>query len=601
MDAASNTIIQGSVGLGLIALTNINASGASQITLGVNALPHPPSPLFYLGFVIFVPKAQNPPIAIPNVPQRQPLPLQGPTLPTPIDIEKLTMWLKGYEGLEFLREGFTKGFDIGFVGDQPLAIGGNGKNLISADQHPEVVDTKLGKEIQKGRIMGPFDTPPFDPFILSPIGVVPKKNEGEFRMIQHLSFPDGASVNSHIEESFKIVHYQNIDDAVSVLRQAGKGAFLAKCDIASAFRIIPLRPDQYHLFGFKWKNKFYFDRCLHMGCSSSCQIFETLSTALHWIALVKLAIEFLVHYLDDFLLIHPSKSICQKQLDLFSSMCDHCGVPIAPEKTVEPTQRLTFLGYEFDSVEMLLRLPLDKLETCRMEIHNILQRNKAQLKELQSIIGTLNFACGAIVPGRPFLRRLINLTIGIKLPHHFVRITKAVKEDLWVWVHFLQEFNGKSLLLPDIWLSSHNLFLFTDAASSGYAGFCAQQWFQGKWSDAWRQQSIEVLELYPICIAVELWTDKLANRCIQFHTDNSALVPIINDQTSKSKEIMVLVRRLVLHCLKHNILFKAYHIAGYRNGIADSLSRFQMQRFRELAPHAHTNPVEVPPLPESPS
>ena len=47
-------------------------------------------------------------------------------------------------------------------------------------------------------------------------------------------------------------------------------------------------------------------------------------------------------------------------------------------------------------------------------------------------MGLLNFACSVIVPGQAFFRRFIDLTIGIKAPHHKIRISKEVKADLRV-------------------------------------------------------------------------------------------------------------------------------------------------------------------------
>lgn len=63
-----------------------------------------------------------------------------------------------------------------------------------------------------------------------------------------------------------------------------------------------------------------------------------------------------------------------------------------------------------------------------------------------------------------------------------------------------------------------------------------------------------------------------------------AVVEIINKQSSKDKIIMRLVRRLVIAALTHNILFKAKHIAGKSNCIADHLSRFKFQEARAIAP-----------------
>ena len=45
----------------------------------------------------------------------------------------------------------------------------------------------------------------------------------------------------------------------------------------------------------------------------------------------------------------------------------------------------------------------------------------------------------------------------------------------------------------------------------------------------------------------------MTNRCVLFFTDNAALVDIINEQTSKHKLVMVLLRDLVLSCLRCNV------------------------------------------------
>ena len=195
-----------------------------------------------------------------------------------------------------------------------------------------------------GRIIGPFDTPPFENFRISPLGLVPKKAPGEFRLIHHLSFPEGSSVNDGIPRELSSVHYATIDDAIKKMSSLGAGCFLAKTDIKSAFRIIPLHPRDFDLLGLEWEGKFYFDRCLPMGCSSLCNIFETFSTALEWIATAKLQASAVIHILDDFLFLAPSRDKCHRDLDNFIKLCNEVGVPIADEKTVGPRPAYNLLG-----------------------------------------------------------------------------------------------------------------------------------------------------------------------------------------------------------------------------------------------------------------
>ena len=58
---------------------------------------------------------------------------------------------------------------------------------------------------------------------------------------------------------------------------------------------------------------------------------------------------------------------------------------------------------------------------------------------------------------------------------------------------------------------------------------------------------------------------------------------------------MLLVRRLVLVCLEINICFKAKHIAGVHNILADAHSRLKLQTFKQQAPaYMNPHPTEIP-------
>ena len=244
---------------------------------------------------------------------------------------------------------------------------------------------------------------------------------------------------------------------------------------------------------------------------------------------------------------------------------------------------------------MQATLPDDKLAKCREQLTLCYRRKSVTLRELQSLIGLLNFTCSVIVPGRAFLRRLIDLTKGVRNPRHFIRVTRECKLDIQVWLSFLQQYNGKSFFLPDRWLTSKNLQLYTDSAGSlGYGAVFGRHWFYGSWPEKWKSFNITLLELYPIVIAAEIWGHLMANRCVVFFTDNRALVDIINKQTAKERGVMVLIRHLVLCCLRHNILFRSKHVLGVLNRECDLLSRLQVEEFRHLASRADEQPTAVP-------
>ena len=121
-----------------------------------------------------------------------------------------------------------------------------------------------------------------------------------------------------------------------------------------------------------------------------------------------------LHILDDFLFIAKTETKCRSDLSNFLRLCDYLGVPIAQEKTVGPSQVIQFAGITLDSVRQEARLPEDKLQKCRLLLQSFYKRRKVTLRELQSLLGLLNFTCSVIVPGRPFLRRMIDLTVGVR-------------------------------------------------------------------------------------------------------------------------------------------------------------------------------------------
>ena len=515
-------------------------------------------------------------------------------LPTPVKSNRLDFYLQGYNlGLrKYLITGFKHGFHLNNIN---YTINDNDKTLQSARNLPSIVDEKLSKEISLGRIVGPFDKCPYENPVISPLGLREKKTPGEYRVIHHLSYPHGSSVNDGIPKEFSSVHYTTISQAIMYLVQLGSFTYMAKSDIKSAFRIVPIHPDDYHLLGMKWNGKYYFDHCLPMGASSSCLIFEKFSTALNWVIDKYSSNTIILHVLDDFLFLSKKEVSCNNTLDKFLDICNDIGVPIAPDKTFRPTQFLQFLGIDLDTKNMTASIPADKIHKFITLLEEFLMTKSVTLRKLQSLTGMLNFACGVIAPARAFSRRLYNLSCGVSKPYHHVKITREVKLDLLVWRTFLTKYNSKTFFLDMIWKNSNVIQFHTDASTTiGYGGVFKNNWFAGIWEDLPSDIHINIMELYPICVALHLWGPHLANQCIELISDNMSIVYVINKFSSKDNHIMTLLRQLVLTCMNFNILLKATHLSGKLNIIPDLLSRNQVDLALKKAPHLNREPVKIP-------
>lgn len=162
-----------------------------------------------------------------------------------------------------------------------------------------------------------------------------------------------------------------------------------------------------------------------------------------------------------------------------------------------------------------------------------------------------------------------------------------------MWSEFLSHWNGISFFINDDITTAADIQLFTDATLTSFAGFYQNQWFQGDFSKELlsEQTSMAFFELYPIVMACVLWGHNWNRKRILFHCDNMATVDIIAKGRSKVPSIMKLMRKLTFHAATHHFVVHAAHIPGVNNSIADSLSRYQMQKFRMLAPAAATEPT----------
>ena len=151
-------------------------------------------------------------------------------------------------------------------------------------------------------------------------------------------------------QSLKSVDYETVGNAICHILELGPSCYLGKMDIKSAFRIIPILPSQYKLLGAQIAGMYYYDTVLAMGCGSSCQIFEEFSRALVWILKHKFGVARVIHMINDFLFIEPIRQKCEYAMEVFRILAQHIGVPLSPEKTVGPARRLTFLGFEHNSI-----------------------------------------------------------------------------------------------------------------------------------------------------------------------------------------------------------------------------------------------------------
>lgn len=287
----------------------------------------------------------------------------------------------------FLLGGIKQGFRVGFNPCQLLQP--TEENMSSAAINPTPVTEYLQTELAAGRVLGPFQQPQAAGIQISRFGVIPKKRQpGKWRLILDLSYPPGRSVNDGVAKELSSLRYASVDDAARIVSQMGPGTQLAKIDIAHAYRNVPVHPDDRYLLGMQWENHIYIDTALPFGLRSAPKIFSAISDTLEWI-LLRQGMSSCLHYLDDFLTMGAADSDeCYRNLELMLRICEVLGLPVAKHKVEGPTTKLEFLGIEFDTLRMLMRLPSEKLERLKELLKEWLGKKSAKKRMILSLIGS---------------------------------------------------------------------------------------------------------------------------------------------------------------------------------------------------------------------
>ena len=490
-----------------------------------------------------------------------------------------------------LLQGIQHGFRIGL--QPPAACKSATGNLPSAQEQQQLITDYLQQQVQEGFMLGPYPPEECQGIVVSPMGAVLKRTPGAFRVIVDLSSPKGNSVNDNLCRHWTHVAYSSVEDAALAMHCLGPNTELAKIDIRSAYRIVPIHPSERAFLGVQWRGGTFIDCQLPFGLASAPAIFSAIAEALEWV-LVHRGIRGVIHYLDDFLLLgSPGSGECARSLALTRATCWELGVPLAEDKIEGPTPSLTFLGIRLSSQPLSVSLPCDKLAVLRNKLGEFLGakcvRDRASL---ESLIGHLVHATKVCPLGKAFLSGLFHALHSLK-PGQTRRLNVATRSDIAWWHLLCTTWSGVSvhqfLLLGD-----PDRHLFTDASGSwGCGAWAMPHWLQSPWPSHHCLSSIALKELIPVVLAAATWGSLWGGLLVMLHSDNMAVVSQVNSLHARDPAACNMLRCLAFFQAHFDFRLRAVHIAGARNTDADDLSRNRTTTFLTRHPHASPSPSQV--------
>jgi len=484
----------------------------------------------------------------------------------------------------FIMQGVKLGFKLSELDTVPPSRKVLMKNYFSTFKYRHAVESQILEELEEGRYI--FSK--IQPSIVSALGAIPKK-QGGVRLIHDCSRPAGNSVNDNsLREKFK---YQNIQDAIDMV---SPGDFMAKVDLKSAYRSVKVNRSEFSRLGIHWTFEgavhptYMVDTCLPFGHARSPFIFNELSQAVCRI-MKSHGFELTMAYLDDFLLAAKTYEECKRALIFLMSILRRLGFAIAYSKVEGPVQRIVFLGFLLDTIEMSVALTRARVQELNDLLQKTLKLSKVTKKGLQSIIGKLNYCTQVVYGGRYFLRRLIDVVATLAQPWHRTRVTREMKADIDWWLQFGLLFCSKPLPMVCAARPEDNTAVCVDACGLAAGGFFMGDHCYSEFSEFGEEATklcINYKEVLALLPAVAKWAPFWENKTVHVYSDNVCAVNVINKGSTKNPIVMDALRNIFYYSVIYNFRIKCHYYPGVRNQLADAVSRlherFGILRYQEL-------------------
>ena len=469
---------------------------------------------------------------------------------------------------DFILSGISMGFDIVNSAIIPDRVEVDNYNSATALSNKYKVEKQICEELEEGR----YIYVKTKPRIVSALGAIDKSNGG-IRIIHDCSKPDFKALNDYVTKC-EPFSYQTVSDACRLINS---GYFLAKVDLKSAYRSVPIHPSNYQFTGLKWQftgdkfPRYMVDTRLMFGSRLAPSVFHRLSQAVRRIMFRKYNVH-IVSYLDDFLIVAPTYNDCNRNLFRLLSLLRNLGFDIAWDKVISPSQNVTFLGINFNTVTMQMTLPDDKLRSLEDLIKHYLQAKRASRRELESLAGKLNYAAFLVLGGSTYLRRLLNFMQKLKRPHHKAKLTKEFYADLLWWAACLRIFNGKDIIARDRPIHVVGI----DACQQGCGFVTRNDWGYCNWEldfPVAKHMHINFKEVLSFLFAVRRWAPAWQGARILVGTDSVVAKSIIQKNTCNNPMVLAALREIFWHAVYYDFCIDTFHIPGYLNEVPDAVSR----------------------------
>ena len=507
----------------------------------------------------------------------------------------------------YLFTGVRDGFKIVDEGYSESYERSNYSSIIKPEAKRKM-DKLVRKEMEEGVVYRVKDKPQ----CVHSLGAI-YKQDGSIRPITDCSRGKRGlgedSINDHMKDTCEKFAYVKVDKIVDEMREK---SWFSVVDIQSAYRAVSVDPQDRGKQGFVWEldgeKSYWVDSALAFGLKCAPFIFQQI-TEFVIRCLSRRGIGGVYGYLDDYLVVADSQEECRSKQAVLLDLLRRLGFHIAWKKVVAPNQVVRYLGLEFDSIKMEIRLPSDKVKKTMEMVKDFRGKKCCSRKELQSLAGYLAHASQVVRGGRTFSRRIINLIKYIPEDGKVVHIPEWLEGDLTWWKNFIEIFNGKAR-----WIQVYSKEIpqvETDSSKSGFGARWGEDWVAGVFDEKRDEESkvflehhyaktpgevdekydINLLELWPVLATLDRWGETWRNHKVVIWTDNTQVQSMIATGRSKSIRAMWWLRELFWRVCLYNVHLVSKRISTKENTVADYISRLFDKKNKGTLPPTFSSPL----------
>ncbi len=496
-------------------------------------------------------------------------------LPSNLNLER---WqeLAEHHGDPMVAQYLRFGFPASYEGRQPDPAAANHS---SARLHPAHVEHYISKEVKEGAILGPFSDPPFAPWCqVNALLTRPKKDSDMRRVIMDLSWPHpplqsvngGTPKETYMGEPFKL-ELPSPEDLCKHIREVGPGAYLYAADISRAYRQMPLCPRDWPLTCLKAEEGYYCDVSLPFGlrwAAACCQRATNLVARELQAAGSRVEV-----YIDDFAGAAPSKDQAQQDFLSMRALLLALGLAEAQHKASPPSQKMTWLGLEYNTLDMTMSIPPAKLKETLLLVRDWLARTSATKTQLKSILGKLFFVSQCSKPSRLFLNRML-ATLRACPDQGQVLLGEEFKKDLNWFKSYLASTNGVFIIQKEeVRAPAH---LYVDSSTAACGGFSGTEAYHHKFPQTLISRGLSICHLEAInaVAALKLWAPSLRGQLVHLHSDSATAVAIMQAGRGRNPFLQACAREAWVIAAINDLTLVVTHIPGRQlQDTADALSR----------------------------